>query len=265
MSEAGRRARFYELTAKGAAGSKPRRSDGGRFPPPWRRCLRHGACGSNKEQRMGIWSRVTRTFRGDRHSAEIQEELEFHLDMDAAGGHDRREPALRLGNVTRIEEETRAVGIIEWLDSALQDARYGVRQMRRTPASDAGGGALAGHRHGREHGDLQPRRRGDPEAAAGEGSRLAASSSSGPTRDSRRGSRTTTATTGRSPEAGIRARRSPRTYTGASAREQTAFEPLDGNRRHPDAVAIASDASPPSRRDCNTSAATSSRASAPSP
>src|SRR5437899_12949073 len=54
--------------------------------------------------------------------------------MDIAGGHDRCEARMRLGNVTRIEEETRAMGIIEWLHSALQDARYGLRQLRKTPA-----------------------------------------------------------------------------------------------------------------------------------
>src|SRR6185295_12618165 len=83
---------------------------------------------------MGMWSRIRRTFRGDRHSAEIQEELQFHLDMDTAEGRDRREARLRLGHVTRIEEDTRAMGVIEWLDSAIQDARYGLRQLRKTPA-----------------------------------------------------------------------------------------------------------------------------------
>jgi predicted permease len=83
---------------------------------------------------MGIWSRIRKTFRGDRHSAEIQEELQFHLDMDTAEGHNRREARLRLGNTARIEEETRSMGIVEWLDSALQDARYGLRQLRKTPA-----------------------------------------------------------------------------------------------------------------------------------
>ncbi len=82
---------------------------------------------------MGMWSRIRKTFRGDRHTAEIQEELQFHLDMDTAGGRDAREARMRLGNVTRIEEETRAMGIIEWLDSALQDARYGLRQLRKSP------------------------------------------------------------------------------------------------------------------------------------
>ena len=83
---------------------------------------------------MGIWSRLAKTVRGGHHSEDIQEELQFHLDMDAADGHDYRQTRLRLGNMTRITEETRAVGIIEWLDSAGRDARYGVRQLLRTPA-----------------------------------------------------------------------------------------------------------------------------------
>ena len=82
---------------------------------------------------MSMWSRLRNTLRGDRHRAEIEEELQFHLEMDAAGGHDRRQSRLRLGNPTRIAEETRAIGIVEWLDSAWQDARFGLRQLRRTP------------------------------------------------------------------------------------------------------------------------------------
>ena len=85
-----------------------------------------------------MWSRIGKIFRGGRHSAEIREELQFHLDMDMADGHDRREARLRLGNVTRIQEETRAMGIIEWLDSVLQDARYGLRQLRKAPALVSG-------------------------------------------------------------------------------------------------------------------------------
>jgi predicted permease len=80
-----------------------------------------------------MWSRIRKTFRGSHHSDEIREELQFHLDMDIAGGHARREARMRLGNFTRIEEETREMGIIEWLDSVLRDARYGLRQLRKTP------------------------------------------------------------------------------------------------------------------------------------
>ncbi len=83
---------------------------------------------------MSVWSRLKKTFRGGRHNAEIQEELEFHLSMDAARGQTPRDARIRLGNLMRIEEETRAAGIFEWLDSAWQDARYGLRQLRKAPA-----------------------------------------------------------------------------------------------------------------------------------
>ena len=83
---------------------------------------------------MGMWSRIRKTIGGDRHNEEIQEELQFHLDMDITDGHDHRNARMRLGNFTRIQEETRAMGIIEWLDSVLQDTRYGLRQLRKTPA-----------------------------------------------------------------------------------------------------------------------------------
>jgi predicted permease len=54
--------------------------------------------------------------------------------MEAADGYDRRDARLRLGNIASLREETRAVGIVEWIDSTVRDARHGVRQMIRTPA-----------------------------------------------------------------------------------------------------------------------------------
>ncbi|HEV8145715.1 MAG TPA: ABC transporter permease [Bryobacteraceae bacterium] len=81
-----------------------------------------------------MWARIKRTFRGDDHNAEIREELQFHLDMHAGGGEDPREARLRMGNLTRLEEETRAMGIVEWLDSAARDIRFALRQLRKTPA-----------------------------------------------------------------------------------------------------------------------------------
>jgi predicted permease len=83
---------------------------------------------------MGLWARLARTLRGERHDAEIDEELQFHLAMLAEGEHDPRRARLRLGNVTLVKEETRAMGIVGWIESAWQDARYGLRQLRKTPA-----------------------------------------------------------------------------------------------------------------------------------
>jgi predicted permease len=80
---------------------------------------------------MGFWTRLRRTLRPGRHEDEIREELQAHLELDVAGGTDPREARIRLGNTTRIGEETRAAGILEWLDSALADTRLGFRQLAR--------------------------------------------------------------------------------------------------------------------------------------
>jgi predicted permease len=82
---------------------------------------------------MGMFSRLRRTFGIRGNEANIREELQFHLDMDVANGHGERDARLRLGNPTFIAEQTRAMGIIPWLESALQDARYGLRQLRKSP------------------------------------------------------------------------------------------------------------------------------------
>jgi predicted permease len=83
---------------------------------------------------MSLWSRIKNVFRPEAHLREIREELEFHLRMDQAHGRDKREARWRLGNVALIAEETRAAGTVAWLDSALQDARYGWRQLLKSPA-----------------------------------------------------------------------------------------------------------------------------------
>jgi predicted permease len=83
---------------------------------------------------MGLWSRLRRTVRAGRLDDDIDEELQFHLEMDQAGGRDPRAARLRLGNVARIREETRAMRTMEWLGSVLTDARYGLRHLRATPA-----------------------------------------------------------------------------------------------------------------------------------
>jgi predicted permease len=83
---------------------------------------------------MSLWSRIKNVFYPDRHHQEIREELEFHLEMDRLNGHDKREARLRLGNMSGIAEETRSAGIVGWLESVLQDIRYGIRQLRKSPA-----------------------------------------------------------------------------------------------------------------------------------
>jgi predicted permease len=83
---------------------------------------------------MGLWSRLSRTFHPQHHDAEIEEELQFHLAMKQRDGLDSRAARIRLGNASRLKEETRAQGILVWVESLLRDVRYGLRQLRRNPA-----------------------------------------------------------------------------------------------------------------------------------
>ncbi len=196
---------------------------------------------------MGMWSRLTKTFGGDRHSAEIDEELQFHLDMDAADGHDPRQTRLRLGNVTRIREETRAMGIVEWLDSTLSDARYGLRQLRRAPALTlavvlslaVGLGANTAIFSLVDAAILKPLPVSDPDSL-----RIVEWTNDGfpPGVDNHNGEYTPIA-------GGLRKGSSVPAYLYRRlAREQTVFEPLIGIAAYPDAVAIAADTFPAEQR-----------------
>src|SRR5690242_18336834 len=96
-------------------------SAGSTTPPPSPRCC--ALCrkrGSQGASIMGIWSRLARTLRADhrdRHQDEIDEELQFHLAMKARDGENARETRLRFGPRDAIREETRAAGILPWLES----------------------------------------------------------------------------------------------------------------------------------------------------
>jgi hypothetical protein len=83
---------------------------------------------------MGLWSRLSRTFHARHHDEEIEEELQFHLAMKQRDGFDPREARVKFGNPSRLKEETRAQGILVWLESLFRDIRYGFRQFRRSPA-----------------------------------------------------------------------------------------------------------------------------------
>jgi predicted permease len=74
-----------------------------------------------------------------RKQAELREELEFHLEEEAGERRDEgfseeqaRWAARRdLGNVTLVEENTRAVWIWTFWEQVVQDVRYALRMMRK--------------------------------------------------------------------------------------------------------------------------------------
>ncbi len=82
---------------------------------------------------MGFWSRWKRTFRADVHDRAIEEELQYHLAMKEQDGSDRRAARLRFGNLAAIKAETRAAGMLPWLESTLRDGRYAWHRIRKTP------------------------------------------------------------------------------------------------------------------------------------
>src|SRR5580700_8532102 len=94
---------------------------------------------------MRLLSRIGRHFRSlvnkERLDQELSEELRFHLERQveehiAAGmaPEDARFAALReLGGVEQVTEECRDMRRTQWLETLLQDARFGIRTFRRQP------------------------------------------------------------------------------------------------------------------------------------
>jgi predicted permease len=91
---------------------------------------------------MREWlARVFDWMRRDRLDAELHQELQFHrqqLERDArhagvADGEARSSGHRRLGNATRIIEESRERWSVPWLDHLQQDVRYTLRGLRRSP------------------------------------------------------------------------------------------------------------------------------------
>jgi putative ABC transport system permease protein len=68
---------------------------------------------------------------------EIREHIELAIQENIARGmtpEDARHAAmLKFGNVTRVKEDVRAVWTAVWLEQLLQDVRFALRGLRRTP------------------------------------------------------------------------------------------------------------------------------------
>jgi predicted permease len=69
---------------------------------------------------------------------EIRNHLEHEVEINIARGMSavdaRRQALIRFGNVTRVQEDTRAVWAWGWLDRMWQDARVGARILINSPA-----------------------------------------------------------------------------------------------------------------------------------
>src|SRR5215472_12200285 len=89
--------------------------------------------------------RIQMIFHRNRVSAELEEEMQLHLDLreqanlaagsSAATAH--RETYVRFGNPTVMRERSLSAWGWSWLESLAQDVAYGFRSMLRTPVLTA--------------------------------------------------------------------------------------------------------------------------------
>jgi len=87
---------------------------------------------------MSLWDWL---FHRRRREEELDEEVQAHLRMaaqermeqGAAAEQARASAVCEFGNVTLIKEVTRDMWGFRWLETLLQDLRYGLRAMLRNP------------------------------------------------------------------------------------------------------------------------------------
>lgn len=97
------------------------------------------------QQLATLWRRARFYAHRERFERELAEEMRFHVDMKAESHRARGMPAdeahwaarRQFGNASRLREETGDVMAVGWVDAALQDARYAVRSLAKSPAFTA--------------------------------------------------------------------------------------------------------------------------------
>jgi macrolide transport system ATP-binding/permease protein len=88
-----------------------------------------------------VWRRLTFLFKRRQFNRDLDEEMRLHRDLRAQAhaeegmeGPEARQAATRhFGNTLLLREQSRDEWGFAWLDTFLQDVRYGVRQFRRNP------------------------------------------------------------------------------------------------------------------------------------
>jgi hypothetical protein len=95
--------------------------------------------------RFTVPLRLRSLFRGGRVERELDEEIQFHLDHKIAEGvaqgltpREARHAAMRaMEGLEQRKEEMRDMRRIHWLTDFIDDVRYAIRSLRRTPGLSA--------------------------------------------------------------------------------------------------------------------------------
>jgi len=91
---------------------------------------------------IDLFHRLGALFRRDRIDRDLDDEMRFHLDQQIAAyvrqglapDEAVRRARIEFGGVDQIREEHRDARGVTFLDDLARDLRYGVRQLRRSPA-----------------------------------------------------------------------------------------------------------------------------------
>src|SRR5215470_15447497 len=100
---------------------------------------------------MAIWRRLESWlswlpwYRRQARDADLARELRDHLDLEAderrAAGLSPEQAAYAahraLGNTLMIEEDVRAAWGLQWFETLVQDVRYGLRVLHKSPSVTA--------------------------------------------------------------------------------------------------------------------------------
>jgi putative ABC transport system permease protein len=90
---------------------------------------------------MAWFNRLANIFRTEKLRDEIEEELRYHIDARTADNraagmslHEARADALhRFGGASQALDQSRDADVLVWLETMIQDLRYGVRNLRSNP------------------------------------------------------------------------------------------------------------------------------------
>ena len=94
---------------------------------------------------MGLTRRVLALFRRDRLSADLDEELQFHLAMreqlnakeGMARAEARADAVRRFGNLTHLKEMMREIDLLTFPETIWQDTRFAARMLMKDPGFSA--------------------------------------------------------------------------------------------------------------------------------